>query len=105
MIGATIERLREVAYVLLDGDAGDYDPLLRNVGEAHLVLLGATSHGTHELFHGRAHITRRLISEKGFTAVALGADVPSTARINSYVRGASDDATATEALRDFREYP
>jgi erythromycin esterase-like protein len=101
----TIEQLRQAAYVLLDGDAGDYDQLLANVGEADLVLLGAASYGTHELFHARAHITRRLIREKGFTAVALGADAASTARINSYVRGASDDTGASEALCDFHAYP
>jgi len=100
-----IDQLRQAAYVLLDGDAGDYDPLLANVGEARLVLLGAASYGTHELFHARAHITRRLIREMGFTAVALGADAASTARINSYVRGVSDDTTANEALRDFHAYP
>jgi erythromycin esterase-like protein len=104
-MGAVIERLREAAYVLLDGDAGDYDPLMRHVGDARLVLLGVASYGSHELFHAQAHITRRLISEMGFAAVALGADTASTARINSYVRDASDDATANEALRDFKGYP
>jgi erythromycin esterase-like protein len=105
LIQEAIEQLRDAAYILLEGDAGDYDALLRLVGDARLVLIGAASHGSHELFHARAHITRRLIGEKGFTAVALGADAPSTMRVNSYVRGASEDASGTIALRDFSAYP
>jgi erythromycin esterase-like protein len=40
--------------------------------------LGEASHGTHEFYRERARITRRLIDERGFTAVAVeaaGADV------------------------------
>ena len=36
------------------------------VGDAHLVLIGEASHGTHEFYAARAAMTRRLIEEKGF---------------------------------------
>src|SRR6266850_4002850 len=108
MPGATQSRLtdalRSTAH-LLTGSARDYDPLLNLIGDARVVLLGEASHGTHEFYHNRAQITQRLIKEKGFTAVAVEGDWPDAYRVNSYVRGASDDAFAVEALDDFRRFP
>jgi len=89
----------------LDGSAADFDPLLERVGDARFVLIGEASHGTHEFYRIRGEITKRLIREKGFTAVAVEADWPDAYRINRYVRGRGDDATAEEALRGFRRFP
>jgi erythromycin esterase-like protein len=75
------------------------------VGDARFVLIGEASHGTHDFYHERAHITERLIKEKGFTAVAVEADWPDAYRVNRFVRGMSDDAFAIEALEDFRRFP
>jgi len=81
------------------------DALLDLVGDAHLVLLGEASHGTHEFYAERASITRRLIEEKGFCAVATEADWPDAYRVNRFVRGDGDDQTAEEALRGFERFP
>src|SRR3954468_6912383 len=89
----------------LTGAAEDYDPLLDLVGDAQFVLLGEASHGTHEFYRARAEITRRLIREKGFNAVAVEADWPDAYRVNCYVRGASQDGSASEALGDFKRFP
>src|SRR5260370_7910183 len=75
------------------------------IGEARFALLGEASHGTHEFYRERAEITKRLITEKNFTAVAVEADWPDAYRVNRYVCGASDDIDATEALADFRRFP
>jgi erythromycin esterase-like protein/predicted phosphoribosyltransferase len=101
---ALIETLRAVAYPL-SGGARDYDPLMERIGEARFALLGEASHGTHEFYRERAEITRRLIVEKNFTAVAVEADWPDAYRVNRYVRGVSDDVDAAEALADFRRFP
>ena len=69
------------------------------------MLLGEASHGTHEFYRERAQITKRLIEEKGFTAVAAEADWPDAYRVNRYVRNGSDDVDAEEALGDFRRFP
>jgi hypothetical protein len=53
----------------------------------------------------RVLITRRLIEEKGFGAVAVEADWPDAYRVNRYVRGAPEDADAEEALRGFCRFP
>ena len=60
----------------LDGTSSDFDALLERVGDARVVLLGEASHGTHEFYHIRAEITKRLIREKGFVGVAVEADWP-----------------------------
>ncbi|MDT7789573.1 MAG: hypothetical protein QOF58_7992, partial [Pseudonocardiales bacterium] len=75
------------------------------VGDAQYVLLGEASHGTHEFYDARARMTRRLIEERGFTAVAVEADWPDAYRVNRYVRARSDDEVAEEALRGFVGFP
>src|SRR5947209_7138706 len=96
--------IREVAHPLT-GAATDYDPLMELIGDARFVLLGEASHGTHEFYQARAEISKRLITEKGFTAVAVEADWPDAYRINRYVRGVGDDKTGQEALSGFERFP
>ncbi len=83
----------------------DYDPLLERAAAARFVLLGEASHGTHEFYRERAEITKRLIAEHGFAAVAVEGDWPDAYRVNRFVRGKSDDVDAEEALSDFRRFP
>ena len=90
---------------LLHGAANDYDPLLEFIGDARFVLLGEATHGTHEFYRERAEITKRLILEKGFTAVAVEADWPDAYRINRYVRGLDEDPTSERALAGFERFP
>jgi erythromycin esterase-like protein len=84
---------------------GDYDPLLEWIGDCRLVLIGEASHGTHDFYRERALITRRLIEEKGFAAVAIEGDWPDAYRVHRFVRGGAADADAREALGDFRRFP
>ncbi len=102
--------IRDAAHPLT-GAASDYDPLLERIGDARFVLIGEASHGTHEFYHERALITRRLIAERGFRAVAVEADWPDAERVNRYVRGTGDGATRNgchpaAGARDWRDlYP
>ena len=89
----------------ISGAAGDYDPLMRLVGDARFVLLGEATHGTREFYRERARITRRLIEEKGFAAVVLEADWPDAYRVNEYVQGWGGDAKAEQALAAFTRFP
>jgi erythromycin esterase-like protein len=52
------------------GSREDFEPLLTAIGETGLVLIGEASHGTHEFYRVRAEITKRLLAEKGFGALA-----------------------------------
>jgi erythromycin esterase-like protein len=96
--------LREAVHPLT-GSAGDYDPLLQVVGDSRMVLLGEASHGTHEFYRERARITRRLIEERGFSAVAVEADWPDAYRVNRWVRWAGKDKSGRDALGDFKRFP
>ena len=89
----------------LSGDPSQYDALLEGIGDARVVLLGEATHGTHEFYRERAFITRRLITEKGFSAVAVEADWPAAYRVNRYVRGTSLDEDAVQSLADFGRFP
>jgi len=89
----------------ITAEAGDYDALLDLVGDRRFILIGEASHGTHEFYRERARITRRLIDECGFTAVAVEADWPDAYRVNRYVMGLSHDDDADAALSDFRRFP
>jgi len=75
------------------------------IGDARIVLLGEASHGTHEFYRERARITKRLIVELGFTALAIEGDWPDAHRVNRYINGAREDGDAEEALRGFRRFP
>lgn len=100
----TLTALRAAA-IRLDGGERDYDALLDLVGDARFVLLGEATHGTHEFYEERARITRRLIEEKGFHAVAVEADWPDACRVNRYVRGQGEDGSADAALSGFQRFP
>ena len=75
------------------------------IGDARVVLIGESSHGTAEFYRARAEITKWLIEEKGFCAVAAEADWPDAYRVNRYVRGLGHDASPEEALRGFERFP
>jgi erythromycin esterase-like protein len=89
----------------LRGGPADYDALLDLIGDAHFVLIGEASHGTHEFYRRRAELTQRLIRERGFQAVAIEGDWPDAYRVNRFVRGLGQDLEAIDALADFRRFP
>src|ERR1041385_6523344 len=109
MANITSDRLADIvrdAAHPLTGSETDYSPLLSLIGDARFVLIGEASHGTHEFYRERAEITRRLIVEKHFNAVAAEADWPDAYRVNRYVRGAGGaDRTASDALSGFKRFP
>jgi erythromycin esterase-like protein len=100
-----IREALEESFHPLAGTPGDFEPLIGMVADARVVLIGEATHGTHEFYRIRGEITKRLIREKGFSAVAVEADWPDAYRVNRYVRGRGDDGDAVEALGGFRRFP
>ena len=111
-----------VARAAVDAPGGvpSADVLDDLIGDARVVLIGESSHGTHEFYEARAEITKWLIEHKGFNAVAAEADWPDADRVNRYVRGldsnsgdsnsgdsksGGEDGTPEEALRGFQRFP
>lgn len=86
-------------------DSASEDRLLDFIAQGRVVLLGEASHGTHEFYALRARLTRRLIAERGFTAVVAEADWPDAWRVNAHVRGLGSDSDADSALGGFSRFP
>src|SRR5438067_4360006 len=96
--------LQSAAHRLGTSDS-ELDRLIDLAGDSVFVLLGEASHGTHEFYSTRAELTKRLIQEKGFQAVAVEADWPDAHRVDQFVRGRGDDTTAIRALSGFTRFP
>src|SRR6266542_1735486 len=80
-VRAIVRALREPA---------DLDPLLDYIGDAQYVLLGEASHGTSEYYTWRAQISRRLITERGFSFIAVEGDWPDCYGVNRYLKAFPD---------------
>ena len=101
---AAAEAVRGAALPLA-GTPDDFDALLARIGDARVVLLGEATHGTHDFYRVRAELTKRLIRERGFRAIAVEADWPDAHRVDRFIRGRGDDHDATEALAGFQRFP
>src|SRR5437868_11423356 len=95
---AAIAQVQKLARPL--AGPADLDPLLERIGDAHYVLLGEASHGTADYYTWRAEISKRLITEKGFSFLGVEGDWPDCQRVNRYVKGQAGDS-AREVLHVF----
>ncbi|OCH99223.1 erythromycin esterase [Legionella jamestowniensis] len=91
----------------LDIPEADYTSLLNKMGNARFVMLGEATHGTEEFYQSRIDITRRLIEEKEFMAVAVEGDWPDAYQVHRYIQNNQNDELneAEEALKDFKRFP
>src|SRR5947209_275853 len=84
----------------------DLDPLLARIGEARFVLLGEASHGTAAYYDWRMRLSQRLITELGFSFIAVEGDWPDCYRVNRYVKGYPDAGdSARDVLHAFSRWP
>jgi len=80
-----VSAIRQWSYPLQS--KADLGPLLDRIRDARIVMLGEASHGTHEYYMWRAHISKRLIREKDFNFIAVEGDWPESYRLNRFVKG------------------
>jgi erythromycin esterase len=82
------------------------EPLINDIGDRRIVMLGEASHGTHEYYTWRTAISKRLIQEQGFRFIAVEGDWPDCYQINRYVKGYADAGNNTEdILKKFDRWP
>jgi erythromycin esterase-like protein len=87
-------------------DKSDLEPLFERIGDARIVMLGESSHGTHEYYTWRSYITRKLISEKGFNIIGVEGDWPDCYKINKYIKGKCERGTELkDILNTFDRWP
>jgi protein-L-isoaspartate(D-aspartate) O-methyltransferase len=94
--------VRETAEPIASIDA-PIDALIERIGDARVVLLGESTHGTSEFYRMRARITQELVLRKGFDFVAVEADWPDAARIDEHVLG--EGRRSTVAFTPFARFP
>lgn len=78
--------VREVCQPFASIEDAELGPLLDQIGDARVVLLGEATHGTSEFYRMRTWITTELILRRGFNVVAIEGDWPDAARIDHHVR-------------------
>jgi erythromycin esterase len=84
----------------------DLDVLLNEIGDASVVLLGESTHGTAEYYQWRAAITKKLIQEKGFDFIAVEGDWTDSYKINQFIKGPQQDTnSAVEILKQYDRWP
>lgn len=64
----------------------DYDSLIDKASLHNLVLIGDSTHGTHEFYQQRIELSKRLIKEKNFKLIALEGDWPNVYALNQYIQ-------------------
>ena len=101
----TLIDLLENAAEPLDGSPSDFDSVVRLAENARVVLLGEASHGTHEFYRIRAQISKILIEQCGFRAVAIEGDWPDACRVDRFVRGGGERIDSVDALCGFQRFP
>jgi len=99
-----LDQVRKISRPL--AGPADLGPLLERIGDAKYVLLGEASHGTAEYYTWRAELSKRLITEKGFSFLAVEGDWPDCYLINRYVKGLPDAGdNPRDVLSNFRRWP
>ena len=101
---AIVKSIKESAYPLKS--KADLQPLMDRIGDARIVMLGEASHGTHEYYTWRTHISKKLIKEKGFNFIAVEGDWPDCYRLNRFGKGYDAEyKSAYKVLHAFNRWP
>lgn len=84
----------------------DLDPLVDRIGSARFVLLGESSHGTSDFHRWRAELTKRLLTERGFSFVAVAGDWPDCHRLHRCLAGdPTVPGNPQDVLERFHRWP
>jgi len=92
----TIQASLKTSVTTLAG-LSDNREIIEHIAQKKYVLIGDSTHGTHEFYQQRINITKSLIKEKNFKLIALEGDLPNVHRVNQYVQSLSSK-TAMQVL-------
>ena len=100
----SVKAIKKWAYPLQS--KADLKPLFDRIGDARIVMLGEASHGTHEYYTWRTHISKVLIEEKSFNCIAVEGDWPDCYRLNRFIKGYdAESKSAFKVLHAFNRWP
>lgn len=86
-------------------DETSLDVILNKVGDTRLVLMGEATHGTMDFYQTRMALSKRLIAEKNFHAIAIEGEWTSAFFIHQFLQGQNGLKEPKEALRGFNRFP
>src|SRR5690348_6309197 len=86
------------------GMVRDLAPLIDELKDARVVMLGESSHGTHEFYEWRRLISEWLITKHGFNFIAVEGDWPACQAVDRYIRYA-EGSDARSTLQAFHRWP
>jgi len=84
----------------------DLDNLVNAIGDSRVVLLGGSTHGTHEFYQYWSALTKKLIEVKGFIFVAVEGDWDDSYGVNLFVKGKQQNSEGTiNTLKQYQRWP
>lgn len=87
----------------------DYADLISLLSKKRVVMLGESTHGTHEFYEIRKQITLDLIEKEGFDFIAVEGDWPSFQNVNRSIGGnisnAAFDFDVKSVMSNFSRWP
>jgi len=86
-------------------DSKTFNHILEKIGDSRIVLMGEASHGTSEFYEARIELSKYLIEEKGFDAIAVECDWTSALPVIDYLYGDGDPNKPINSLHDFTRFP
>lgn len=97
---------------ILPGIANDFTsaealrPLISQLADKKIVMLGEASHGTHEYYLWRARISKMLIEDCGFSFIAVEGDWPPCYELNRRIKNYENSGQNTQSvLQNFERWP
>ncbi|MCM2353813.1 MAG: erythromycin esterase family protein [Pseudobdellovibrio sp.] len=81
----------------------DLAPLIEKIKDKKIVMLGESSHGTHEFYEWRRLISQELIQKHGFSFIAVEGDWPPSMVLNNFIK--HGDSTISKTLKSFNRWP
>ncbi len=68
----------------------DNKDIIKNIAEKPIVMIGDSTHGSHEFYQQRINITKQLIQQKKFKLIVLEGDWPNVYSVNQYIQSLTD---------------
>lgn len=100
---AVLREIKKAAHPVKN--EGSWDTLIQTIAKSRVVMLGEATHGTAEFYSLRRMISEKLITEYGFSFIAVEGDWPDCQRLNDYIQGKSNVRTAKDIMRKFHRWP
>jgi erythromycin esterase-like protein len=97
-----VNQLRKSSISLKELYQNEFQSIRNEIGDAQVVLIGESSHGTEEFYHYRPELTNSLIKHKGFRLVLAEADFPPFYAINKILNG-KDKNPLSSAMEHLKE--